>query len=320
MSASSVVVGIDVAKAHVDVSVLGAQLDAQRFDNEAEAHSALAAALKPLDVALVVMEATGGYEAALACALQATGLPVAVVNPRQARDFAKSMGRLAKTDAIDARMLAEYASVLLRRDDLAKLLRPLADPDQQALAAMVTRRRQLLTMLLSERQRLQLAIAVVRPSIEAMIEAIRRQLDDVEAQMVTHVQTHFQELDKLLRSASGIGPVASATLIAELPELGKLNRREIAALVGVAPMANDSGTSRGRRRVQGGRFEIRRVLYMAALTAARYNPAIKAFYNRLKTAGKLPKVALVACMRKLLTMLNAMVRTNKPWNSSLHGA
>lgn len=320
MSASSVVVGIDVAKAHVDVSVLGAQLDAQRFDNEAEAHSALAAALKPLDVALVVMEATGGYEAALACALQAAGLPVAVVNPRQARDFAKSMGRLAKTDAIDARMLAEYASVLLRRDDLAKLLRPLADPDQQALAAMVTRRRQLLTMLLSERQRLQLAIAVVRPSIEAMIEAIRRQLDDVEAQMVTHVQTHFQELDKLLRSASGIGPVASATLIAELPELGKLNRREIAALVGVAPMANDSGTSRGRRRVQGGRFEIRRVLYMAALTAARYNPAIKAFYNRLKTAGKLPKVALVACMRKLLTMLNAMVRTNKPWNSSLHGA
>lgn len=320
MSASSVVVGIDVAKAHVDVSVLGAQLDAQRFDNEAEAHSALAAALKPLDVALVVMEATGGYEAALACALQATGLPVAVVNPRQARDFAKSMGRLAKTDAIDARMLAEYASVLLRRDDLAKLLRPLADPDQQALAAMVTRRRQLLTMLLSERQRLQLAIAVVRPSIEAMIEAIRRQLDDVEAQMVTHVQTHFQELDKLLRSASGIGPVASATLIAELPELGKLNRREIAALVGVAPMANDSGTSRGRRRVQGGRFEIRRVLYMAALTAARYNPAIKAFYNRLKTAGKLPKVALVACMRKLLTMLNAMVRTNKPWDSSLHGA
>lgn len=320
MSASSVVVGIDVAKAHVDVSVLGAQLDAQRFDNEAEAHSALAAALKPLDVALVVMEATGGYEAALACALQAAGLPVAVVNPRQARDFAKSMGRLAKTDAIDARMLAEYASVLLRRDDLAKLLRPLADPDQQALAAMVTRRRQLLTMLLSERQRLQLAIAVVRPSIEAMIEAIRRQLDDVEAQMVTHVQTHFQELDKLLRSASGIGPVASATLIAELPELGKLNRREIAALVGVAPMANDSGTSRGRRRVQGGRFEIRRVLYMAALTAARYNPAIKAFYNRLKTAGKLPKVALVACMRKLLTMLNAMVRTNKPWDSSLHGA
>jgi transposase len=320
MSASSVVVGIDVAKAHVDVSVLGAKLDAQRFDNEAEAHSALAAALKSLGVALVVMEATGGYEAALACALQAAGLPVAVVNPRQARDFAKSMGRLAKTDRIDARMLAEFAAVLVRRDDLASLIRPLADAQQQALAAMVTRRRQLVTMMLSERQRLQLAIAVVRPSIEAMIEAIRKQLDDVEAQMVSHVQAHYAELDKLLRSASGIGPVASATLIAELPELGKLNRREIAALVGVAPMANDSGNSKGRRRVQGGRFEIRRVLYMATLTAARHNPAIKTFYDRLLAAGKLPKVALVACMRKLLTTLNAMVKTNKPWDKSLHGA
>jgi transposase len=321
MSASSVVVvGIDVAKAHVDVSVLGAKFDAQRFDNEAEAHSALAAALKQRDVALVVMEATGGYEAALACALQAAGLPVAVVNPRQARDFAKSMGRLAKTDRIDARMLAEFAAVLVRRDDLASLIRPLADTQQQALAAMVTRRRQLVTMMLSERQRLQLAIAVVRPSIEAMIEAIRKQLDDVEAQMVNHVQAHYAELDKLLRSASGIGPVASATLIAELPELGKLNRREIAALVGVAPMANDSGNTKGRRRVQGGRFEIRRVLYMATLTAARHNPAIKVFYDRLVLAGKLPKVALVACMRKLLTTLNAMVKTNKPWDKSLHGA
>jgi transposase len=320
MSASSVVVGIDVAKAHVDVAVLGAKFDAQRFDNDAEAHSALAAALMPLGVALVVMEATGGYEAALACALQAAGLPVAVVNPRQARDFAKSMGRLAKTDRIDARMLAEFAAVLVRRDDLASLIRPLADTQQQALAAMVTRRRQLVTMMLSERQRLQLAVAVVRPSIEAMIEAIRKQLDDVEAQMVSHVQAHHAELDKLLRSASGIGPVASATLIAELPELGKLNRREIAALVGVAPMANDSGNTKGRRRVQGGRFEIRRVLYMATLTAARHNPAIKTFYNRLVAAGKLPKVALVACMRKLLTTLNAMVKTNKPWDKSLHGA
>jgi len=320
MSASSVAVGIDVAKAHVDVAVLGAKLDAQRFDNEAGAHSALAAALKPLGVALVVMEATGGYEAALACALQAAGLPVVVVNPRQARDFAKSMGRLAKTDRIDARMLAELAGVLARRDDLASLIRPLADAQQQALAAMVTRRRQLVTMMLSERQRLQLAIAVVRPSIEAMIEAIRKQLDDVEAQMVSHVQTHYAELDKLLRSASGIGPVASATLIVELPELGKLNRREIAALVGVAPMANDSGNSKGRRRVQGGRFEIRRVLYMATLTAARHNPAIKVFHDRLLAAGKLPKVALVACMRKLLTTLNAMVKTNKPWDKSLHVA
>jgi transposase len=320
MSASSVVVGIDVAKAHVDVAVLGAQFDAQRFDNEAEAHSALAAALQPLGVALVVMEATGGYEAALACALQAAGLSVAVINPKQARDFAKSMGRLAKTDAIDARMLAELAAVLVRRDDLTRFLRPMADAQQQWLAALVTRRRQLLTMLHSERQRLQITPRGLHPSLQAIIAAIQAQLDDIEGRMVGHVREHFAEFDRLLQSASGIGPVASATLIAELPELGRLNRREIAALVGVAPMANDSGSSRGRRRVQGGRFEIRRVLYMAALTASRRNPAIKAFYERLLAAGKLPKVALVACMRKLLTILNAMVRTRSPWNKSLHGA
>jgi transposase len=320
MSATSGVVGIDVAKAHVDVAVLGAEFEAQRFDNDAEGHSALAAALQPLGVALVVMEATGGYEAALACALQGAGLPVAVVNPKQARDFAKAMGRLAKTDRIDAHLLAELAGVLVRRDDVARFIRPLSDAQQQALAALVTRRRQLLTMLLSERQRLQLAIPMVRPSIEAIIQAIRTQLDDVEAQMTSHVRVHFGELDTLLRSARGIGPIASATLIAELPELGRLNRREIAALVGVAPIANDSGTTRGRRRVQGGRFEIRRVLYMAALVAARRNPVIHLFYQRLIGAGKLPKIALVACMRKLLTTLNAMVRTNKPWDSSFHHA
>lgn len=320
MSGSSVVIGIDVAKAHLDVAALGAKLGAERFDNDAEGHTTLLAALQPLGAALVVMEATGGYEAAVACALQAAGLPVAVVNPKQARDFAKSMGRLAKTDRIDAHTLADLAAVLLRREDLARFIRPLAEPEQQQLAALVTRRRQLLTMLGSERQRLQLALPMVRPSIEAMIQAIRAQLDELEGQMIAHVRQHFAELDALLQTTRGIGPIASATLIAELPELGRLNRREIAALVGVAPMANDSGTSRGRRRVQGGRFEIRRVLYMATLTATTRNPVIRSFYQRLIAAGKLPKIALVACMRKLLTILNAMVRTNKPWDTSLHGA
>lgn len=321
MSAFSVTVGIDVAKTHVDVCVLGAgSSGVQRFANDADGHSALAAALQPLGAGLVVMEATGGYEAALACALQASGLPVAVLNPRQARDFARSMGRLAKTDAVDARMLAELAAVLLRREDLARFVRPLADQRQQWLAALVTRRRQLLAMLGSERQRLQITPKKLHPSIEAIVAAIKAQLDDLEAQMVGHVREHFGQLDELLQSTSGIGPVASATLIAQLPELGRLNRREIAALVGVAPMSNDSGNRKGRRRVQGGRFDIRRVLYMATLTAARYNPGIRAFYERLKAAGKLPKVALVACMRKLLTMLNAMVRTGKPWDASLHRA
>ena len=320
MSALSVTVGIDVAKAHVDVCVLGTHSDVQRFANDVDGHSALAAALQSLDVGLVVMEATGGYEAALACALQAVGLHVAVVNPRHARDFARSMGRLAKTDAVDARMLAEMAAVLLHREDLARYLRPVANECQQWLAALVTRRRQLLAMLGSERQRLQITNRKLHPSIEAIITVIKAQLDDLETQMVGHVREHFGELDGLLQSTNGIGPVASATLIAQLPELGRLNRREIAALVGVAPMSNDSGNRKGRRRVQGGRFEIRRVLYMATLTAARYNPVIRAFYERLKAAGKLPKVALVACMRKLLTMLNAMVRTGKPWDASLHSA
>ena len=320
MSAFSVTVGIDVAKAHVDVCVLGTHSDVQRFANDVDGHSALAAALQSLDVGLVVMEATGGYEAALACALQAVGLHVAVVNPRHARDFARSMGRLAKTDAVDARMLAEMAAVLVHRVDLARYLRPVANECQQWLAALVTRRRQLLAMLGSERQRLQITNRKLHPSIEAIITVIKAQLDDLETQMVGHVREHFGELDGLLQSTNGIGPVASATLIAQLPELGRLNRREIAALVGVAPMSNDSGNRKGRRRVQGGRFEIRRVLYMATLTAARYNPVIRAFYERLKAAGKLPKVALVACMRKLLTMLNAMVRTGKPWDASLHSA
>lgn len=319
MSVTSVV-GIDVAKAHVDVHVLGSEFSPRRFDNEAESHSALVSALKPLGVRLVVMEATGGYETALACALQAAGLPVAVVNPKQARDFAKAMGRLAKTDAIDARMLAEFAETLSRRDDLTDFIRPLTDERQRDLAALVTRRRQLLAMMLSERQRMQLAVPKIQPSIEAMIEAIKAQLDEVEATMVGHVQEHFGKLDVLMRSTKGIGPVASATLIAELPELGRLNRREIAALVGVAPMANDSGTTRGRRRVQGGRFEIRRTLYMATLAAARHNPAIKLFYERLTNSGKLPKVALVACMRKLLTILNAMVKTNTTWTPDFKSA
>ena len=203
---------------------------------------------------------------------------------------------------------------------MARFLRPVADECQQWLAALVTRRRQLLAMLGSERQRLQITPTKLHPSIEAIIAAIKAQLHDLEAQMVGHVREHFSELDGLLQSTNGIGPVASATLIAQLPELGRLNRREIAALVGVAPMSNDSGNRKGRRRVQGGRFEIRRVLYMATLTATRYNPVIRAFYERLKAAGKLPKVALVACMRKLLTMLNAMVRTGKPWDASLHRA
>lgn len=310
MSGSNVTVGIDVGSANVDVASLGVELPAalRRVGNDAEGHTALADGLVRLKPDLVLMEATGGYEAALACALQASGLRVAVINPRMARDFARAMQRLAKTDRIDAATLAEFAAVLLRRPDCERFIRPLSEPEQQDLAALVTRRRQLVAMQLSERQRLRLARPVTRPSIEALLDAIARQLDEVNAEMALHVEQHHAELAKLLQSVAGIGKVAAATLIAELPELGRLNRRQICALVGVAPYANDSGFSRGRRRIGGGRFQVRRALYMATLAATRCNPAIREFYDRLVAAGKLKKVALIACMRKLVTHLNAIAR------------
>ena len=310
MSGSSVMVGIDVAGAHVDVAVIGAALPAEfnRVNNDADGHSALADGLVRLTPELVVMEATGGYEAALACTLQAAGLRVAVLNPRMARDFARSMARLAKTDRIDAATLAEYAGVLARRPDCARFIRPLSTAEQQDLAALVTRRRQLLLMQVSEGQRLRLARPVTRPSIDAMLAEIARQLDDIEAEMARHVKQHYDQMAKMLQSVSGIGRVTAAVLIAELPELGQLNRRQICALVGVAPYANDSGKKQGRRHIAGGRSDVRHALFMPTLAAIRYNPEIRSFYERLVAGGKLKKVAVIACMRKLITHLNAMAR------------
>jgi transposase len=274
--------------------------------------------LRPHQPRLIVLEASGGYEAAAVCALQSAGLRVAVVNPRQARDFAKSMGRLAKTDRIDAATLADFANVLVQRTDVDRFVRPLPAAEQQAIGALGDRRHQLLSMLQAEQQRRALALAVVRSSHDAIIAAIRAQLSDVETQMGAHVRQHFAALDDLLRSARGIGPITSAALIAELPELGRLNRRAIASLVGVAPFADDSGNRHGRRRIQGGRFQLRRVLYMATLSATRYNAVIARFYARLCAAGKPRKVALIAAARKLLTILNALVRTQQPWSDALH--
>ncbi|WP_408580816.1 IS110 family transposase [Burkholderia cepacia] len=305
-------VGIDVASTHVDVACLGATLPAElmHISNDTEGHVVLADALAKLQPGLVLMEATGGYEAALACTLQAVGLRVAVINPRMARDFARAIQRLAKTDRIDAATLAEFAAVLVQRPDCERFVRPLSDPAQQDLAALVTRRRQLVAMRLSERQRLRLARPVTYPSIQALLEAIACQLNDVDAKMLRHVEQHRAVMSKLLQDVAGVGRVAATTLIAELPELGRLNRRQICALVGVAPYAKDSGSIRGRRRIAGGRFEVRRALYMATLTATRFNPAIRAFYERLVAAGKLKKVALIACMRKLITHLNAIARNH----------
>lgn len=317
---TAVVVGIDVAKAALDIAVVGLKFKPRRINNDAKGHESLCKSLKRLNPSLVTMESSGGYENTVACALQAGGFVVAVVNARQVRDFAKGMGYLAKNDKIDARVIAEFGAVLLARDDIERVLKAPTNPEKEALSAMVTRRRQLVAMMISERQRLAQAVPTVKPSIEAMIVAIRRQIDDVDGQMREHIKEHFSELQVLLCSAAGIGPVSSACLIAELPELGRLNRRQIASLVGVAPFAHDSGTVKGLRRIQGGRFEVRRTLYMATLTATQHNPQIHAYYDHLVARGKLPKVALIACMRKLITILNAMVKNDAHWDPSYNSA
>lgn len=312
-----IVVGVDIAKKTFDAAI-GCTGAIHSFPNDDAGHEALIAALATHSVDLIVMEATGGLERHLACALQAAGFAIAVVNPRQARDFAKSMGHLAKTDRIDARSLAEFAQVLNRHADREKFIKQLPTDKHQELQALVARRRQLIAMMVAERQRLSTSHNVARKSIEAIIEAIRRQLDTVETDLSAHIDQHHAELSRQLTSVRGIGPASVTTLIAEVPELGLLSRREISALIGVAPFNRDSGQMRGKRTIFGGRADVRRVLYMATLAAIRFNQVIRRFYERLVAAGKPKKVAIVACMRKLLTILNAMVKSKKNWDESLH--
>jgi transposase len=311
--------GVDVAKDTLELA-LGPSASVESFANEPAGHDLLVKRLLEQQVALLVLEASGGYEFALACTLQAAGLAVAVINPRQARDFAKAMGYLAKTDAIDARVLAQLAQVLAAHPERERFVKVLAQAEQQRLQALVLRRSQLIGMLAAERQRLSTSHAVARKSIERLIAVIRKQLEDIEAELATHIERHHADIAGLLQSMDGVGPATAAMLIAELPELGSLDRRQIAALVGVAPFARDSGKMRGKRMISGGRAQVRRSLYMAALVATRFNPVIARFYQRLLVAGKPKKLALVACMRKLLTILNAMVRSGKPWDASLHTA
>jgi transposase len=312
-----VTIGIDVAKATLDVAI-GQTMPTLSLANDVEGFETLLAKLTQHQVALIVLEATGGLEMGAASVLQAAGYAVAIINPRQARDFARAMGQLAKTDRIDARILAQLGEVIERHPEREKFVKPLPTAEQQALAALVSRRRQLITMLGAERNRLALAHAQTRRSVETIIETLMDELGRVDDDISVSVRTHFSDLSALLRSAKGVGNATVATLIAEVPELGRLSRREISALIGVAPVNRDSGTMRGKRTIFGGRGSVRRVLYMAALVAARFNPVIKSFFDRLVAAGKPKKVALVACMRKLLTILNAMVKGGKPWNVSLH--
>jgi transposase len=258
-----------------------------------------------------VLEATGGLERAATAALATAGLPVVVVNPRQARDFARAIGQLAKTDALDARALAHFADVIRPTP------RPLPDAQTQELRALLGRRQQLIVMRTAEQNRLAGTSGRLQTDIEAHITWLNERLatldDDIET--LLRASPLWRENDDLLQSAPGIGPVCARTLLLELPELGTLNRRQIAALVGVAPLNRDSGTLRGRRTIWGGRAHVRTVLYMGTLVATRYNPRIKAFYERLLAAGKVKKVALTACMHKFLTILNAMLKPRTPWQA-----
>jgi transposase len=312
--------GIDVSKASLDLA-LGQQSKVMRFPNDSAGHLALGSVLTQLTapLGLVVLEATGGYEFTCAAYLQGLGLTVAVVNPRQARDFAKAMGHLAKTDRIDAQGLAHFASVLATHEDLQRHTAALPDADQLALRALVVRRRQLVKMQVAENNHLNTGVATAKKSIKAMIKSINTQLRHVDEDIAAHIKVHSAALAKQLEAVQGVGVKTAAVLIAQVPELGKLSRREIAALAGLAPMNHDSGRFHGKRSIQGGRADVRTGIYMATLVATKHNPVIKQFYERLLAAGKLKKVALVACMRKLLTILNAMVRDNKPFSFTLHG-
>lgn len=305
-------VGIDVAKAELVVSVLPS---GERFTvaNDERGTRTLVERLRACGPTLIVLEATGGYELLGVAALAAASLPVVIVNPRQVRDFAKATGQLAKTDRIDADILARFADVV------RPAVRPIAGDEAQELDALLTRRRQLLEMLQAERNRTGQVFGkgkrLVKKSLKAHIAYLERELRITDTDLGAMIQASpaWRERDELLQSVPGVGPVLSRTLLADLPELGRLSRREIAKLVGVAPLSRDSGTMRGRRFVQGGRATVRAVLYMAALVATKRNAVIRTFYLRLVAAGKPKKLALVACMRKPLTILNVMVRTAQPW-------
>jgi transposase len=305
-------VGIDVSKAHLD---LHARPDgsAARYTNDPTGIAALLARVAELSPERIVLEATGGFEAAAAAALAAAGRPVAVVNPRQVRDFAKATGQRAKTDALDAAVLAHFAEAVRPE------VRPLPGADARALGALVDRRRQLVEMRTMEMNRLGLATRHVATGVRAHIAWLSKQLDQVDQELTALIEASpvWRAKDDLLRGVPGIGPVVSRVLVSELPELGALSGKRIASLVGVAPMSRDSGRMSGTRSITGGRAGVRSGLYMAILSAVRYNEPIRAFYQKLRKAGKAIKVAQVAAMRKLLVTLNAMIRDNKPWSPNV---
>jgi len=311
LEVSSNFVGIDVSKERLDVSMRPSG-ERESITNDKAGIEALVQRLGGIRPTLIVLEATGGLERGVTRALTSAELPVVVVNPRQVRDFAKATGQLAKTDRIDARVLARFGEAV------RPALRPMPDEVTLELRALIARRRQITEMIVAERNRLRGASKSVTKRIDAHIRWLEAELDRVGKDLDQSIRQSpiWQENEDLLRSVPGIGPVVSRSLIAQLPELGELNRKQIASLVGVAPLNRDSGTLRGRRTIWGGRASVRAVLYMAALVASRRNAVIRAFYQRLRNAGKAPKVALVACMRKLLTILNSMLKHKTRWSET----
>jgi len=301
-------VGIDVSKRRLDVAV---SPEGEYFgaDNNQKGINGAADRLRRLEPSLIVLEATGGLQVPVCAALAKAGLPVVVVNPRQVRDFAKATGKLAKTDTIDAFVLAHFGQAVKPK------VRPLKDEESQNLAALMTRRRQLVEMIVAEKNRLKGAPKRVHKDIKTHVSFLEKQLNDVDEDMDDLIKESpiWKEKEDLLKSVPGVGPVLSKTLLSCLPELGALNRRQIAALVGVAPLNRDSGQFRGTRRIWGGRANVRTTLYMATLAATRFNPVIRPFYQRLRQAGKPPKVALTAAMRKLLVILNAILQNKTKW-------
>lgn len=309
MKQKPVYVGIDVSKATLDIAI--------RPDNEhwtigntATAINKLVRRLKAFLPDLIVLEATGGIESLVVAALGAASLPVVVVNPRQVRDFAKATGRLAKTDILDAQVLALFA------ERVRPTPRPLPDKEAQELSALIARRRQYITMITAERNRSSRASPSVQSEIAEHVDWMKDKLKKLDEELAQILQRSplWRAREKLLRSVPGVGPVLTMTLLAELPELGSLDRKQIASLVGVAPLNRDSGVLRGKRTAWGGRAPIRTALYMAAIVATRFNPVIRSFYDRLCAAGKAKKVAITACMRKLIVILNAMLKHHTVWN------
>jgi transposase len=308
MEKGKIYVGIDVAKVKLDLAVHPSG-QTWGFTNDDRGINEVVSCLQSLSPALVVLEATGDIEMPLTAALVVAGLPVAVVNPRQIREFARAMGKLSKTDTLDAQVMAHFAAKVQPKP------RPIPDAQTQELSDIMTRRRQIVEMIVAERNRLLTARGIVSEGIGAHIAWLEQELANINRDLRDKIRKSsvWREKDNLLRSVPGIGPIVSATLLAELPELGTLDRRQIAALVGVAPLNRDSGKFRGKRSVWGGRAKVRAVLYMSTLVASRHNPVIRAFYQRLCAAGKEKKVALTACMRKLLTILNAMLTHRTHW-------